>query len=274
LRVHHLLRIEITVADLAAAEGFYAALPGISVEARGEVEPAMAALLGADRVEQVRLRRGAQTIVLQQFHPPGAAYPADRTSCDQRFQHLALPVADAAAATAGLSRSAAPISRNGAQPLPPASGSAIAFKFRDPEGHPLELIQFADGHLGGVDHSAIVSADVERSIAFYRDQLGFTVASRQTNRGPEQDRLDGLTGTIVDVVALAPVIETPHVELLAYHSPPVRPAGPRAANDIAATRLVLAVDSLPEPGVTLADGSQATVIGDPDGHLLLLQTIS
>jgi catechol 2,3-dioxygenase-like lactoylglutathione lyase family enzyme len=230
----------------------------------------MAGVFGVARVEQLWLRRGEQTIVLQQFDPPGAAYPGDPASCDQAFQHLALPVADAVAATADLPGSALAISRGGAQHLPPGSGGATAYKFRDPEGHPLELIQFADGHLGGVDHSAIVSADAERSIAFYRDQLGLTVASRQTNRGPEQDRLDNLIDTVVDVVALHPASAGPHMELLAYRSPAVRPARRRAANDVAATRLVLAVDRLHLPGERLADGSQVAVIRDPDGHLLLL----
>lgn len=273
MRTHRLLRFELTVVDLRAAEAFYAALPGITVERRDDAEPAMAALLGVDRIEQVWLRRGEQALVLQQFHPAGDPYPGDPIACDQAFQHVALPVADAETAAAGLPGSAAPISRNGAQRLPPSSGSATAFKFRDPDGHPLELIQFADGHLGGVDHSAIVSADVERSIAFYRDQLGFSMASRQTNRGPEQDRLDGLNDAIVEVVALEPTVTTPHVELLAYRSPPVRPAGPHAANDIAATRLVLTVDALPTPRVSLADGTKAALIRDPDGHLLVLVTV-
>lgn len=270
MRADRLLRFELTVADLEAAERFYRALPGIVVSERGEADPAIAALLEVDRIEEVRLRRGEQVIVLQQFHPPGEPYPADPVSCDQHFQHFALPVADASAATAGLPTTATPVSHGGAQTLPPASGSATAYKFRDPDAHPLEFIQFADGHLGGIDHSAIVSADVERSIVFYRDELGFTVASRQINRGPAQDRLDGLTDTVVEVVALAPRVATPHIELLAYRSPPVRRGSRLAPNDIAATRLVIAVDTVPTQCVELADGSKAALIHDPDGHLLLL----
>lgn len=270
MRTRRLLRFEITVSDLAAAEHFYAALPGITVQGRDQAEPAMAALLGAEAIDQVTLQRGEQIILLQAFTPPGAAYPSNPSACDQAFQHLALPVADAAEAAGRLPGGASPISRGGAQKLPPSSGSATAYKFRDPEGHPLELIQFADLHLGGVDHSAIVSADAESSIAFYRDQLGFTVASRQTNRGPEQDRLDGLTDTVVDVIALEPAVATPHVELLAYRTPPVCPARRHAPNDVAATRLVLAVDHLPSPGERLADGTKAALLHDPDGHLLLL----
>lgn len=266
MRTLRLLRFELTVADLGAAERFYAGLPGMTVERRDQAEPAMTRLLGTDRIEQIWLRRGAETVVLQQFSPAGAPYPAERRSCDQAFQHLALPVADAA----GSVPTGTPISRGGAQKLPASSGGATAYKFRDPEGHPLELIQFADNHLGGIDHSAIVSADVERSIAFYCDTLGLVVGGRQVNRGAEQDRLDGLDDTVVEVVALQPRTPTPHIELLAYRSPPVVPARPHAPNDVAATRLVLAVDTLAEPGVTLADGSVAALVRDPDGHLLLL----
>lgn len=270
MKVDRLLRFELTVANLAAAERFYTALPDVVVVGRNSADPPMATLLGVQRIEQVTLRRGEQVVVLQAFDPPGAPYPAGATACDQQFQHFALPVSDAVAATAGLPGTAMPVSVGGAQTLPPASGSATAYKFRDPEGHPLELIQFADGHLGGIDHSAIVSADVERSIAFYRDRLGFAVASRQINHGPAQDRLDGLTDTVVEVVALTPLRATPHVELLAYRSPPVRSGSPLAPNDVAATRLVLAVDTVPEPSVTLADGTAAALIRDPDGHHLLL----
>ena len=273
MRVGRLLRFELTVADLDAAEAFYAALPGVTVERRDRAEPAMAALLGVERIEQVWLGRGGQTILLQQFYPPGAPYPSHPSACDQAFQHLALPVADARAAVAGLPTRASAISRDGAQQLPPQSGGAMAYKFRDPDGHPLEFIQFADGHLEGVDHSAIVSVDVGRSIAFYRDELGLAVASRQTNRGPDQEALDDLPGAIVDVVALQPATPTPHVELLAYSVPPVKPCAPHAANDIAATRLVLVLDTLPMPSATLADGTRAALIHDPDGHLLLLVTV-
>ncbi|MDT7952041.1 MAG: VOC family protein [Acetobacteraceae bacterium] len=270
MQVTRLLRIELTVADLDRAVAFYTSLPGLSSGGRDEADPAMAALLGAERIEQACLRRGDQTILLQQFMPAGVPFPSDPASCDQSFQHCALPVADCQAAARAIPASATPISVGGPQQLPPRSGGATAYKFRDPDGHPLELIQFPDGHVNGVDHSAIVSSDVERSIAFYRDQLGLTVASRQTNRGPEQDRLDHLSDTVVDVVALQPRVATPHIEILAYRSPPVRQAAPYQPRDIVATRLVLAVDAIPSPAGRLADGTDVALIRDPDRHLLLL----
>lgn len=62
--------------------------------------------------------------------------------------------------------------------------------------------------------------------------FGFSVISRQTNHGPEQARLDGVDDSVVEVVGLAPVTGDdprcaesasaggPHLELLAYRTPP------------------------------------------------------
>jgi catechol 2,3-dioxygenase-like lactoylglutathione lyase family enzyme len=263
--------VELTVSDLAHAERFYVEALAFEVQDRDEAEPVIAALYGADSIRQVTLHRGAQTLRLQAFQPEGAAYPAGALACDQMFQHFALPVVDIAAAYARLAPfGVAAISTAGPQQLPQSSGGSIAFKFRDPDGHPLELIQFPQPSHTGIDHSAISVTDVERSIAFYRDQLRLTIAARQMNAGLEQDRLDGLTDARVEVVALAPKQATPHIELLAYHAPPGRPTAPRAMNDIASTRLVLDVTGLPDPAVTLADGMRAALVRDPDHHALLL----
>ena len=271
MRALRLVRFELTVGDLDAAGRFYAGLPGIRVLGRDQAEPARAALLGAASIEQLHLQRGDQRIVLQRVDPAGASYPADHRSNDGSFQHFALPVADAAAAVAALPPGATPVSTHGAQALPAASGGATAFKFRDAEGHPLEFIQFAAGTGGGIDHSAVVVADVERSIRFYQETLGLTVAARQVNRGPEQDRLDGLSRTEVEVVALQPTAPTPHLELLAYRAPRVRPCPPPAPADIAGTRLVFAVDAVGQPGARLADGRTAALLRDPDGHLFIVE---
>ena len=254
-----LLRIELTVSDARRAAQFYTAALGFELVSEGELAASLAELLGARRVHEIVLRRLGQALALHAFEPAGAPYPADPAACDQSFQHFALPTSDIAGAVARLG-TVAPISRGGPQHLPRRSGGATAFKFRDPDGHPLELIQLPDAHLVGIDHSAIVVADAARSIAFYQG-LGLQVAARQINSGPEQDRLDGLEHASVEVVALRPPVPVPHVELLAYRTPPVRPATRVAPADIAGTRLVFEAPACPEP----------TLIADPDGHWLLLR---
>lgn len=154
----------------------------------------------------------------------------------------------------------------------PLTGGVRAFKFRDPDGHPLELLQFPDskmssawrdrrrlsGQIGlGIDHSAISVADAEASAAFYQ-ALGLGVGSRSLNYGPAQECLDGLTGVEVAVVSMEPQSGTPHLELLGYRTPKGQDGPALRANDIAATRIVW-------------HGRQAQLISDPDGHLQQVQ---
>jgi len=304
MHVAEFLRVSTTVTDLRRAEAFYR--DGLGFEPGDETvidDPAWARLMGlpsATVVRVLRMRLGAQAVELAVFDPPGRPYPEVRASNDPWFQHIALVVDDIAGVFDGLERLAVtPISVGGPQLLPVNTGGVSAFKFRDPDGHPLELLYFPPG-VGdpvwhgrkdskplGYDHTAIAVADVERSIEFYTGLLGFRVAGRSLNTGVEQDRLDGLNTCEVDVVALAPAeVPTPHVELLHYRTP----AGEGisfdvAANDIASTRQVHRVDDLNSlvdqmkesgatfvsPGVvTLRDGSQAAAISDPDGHMILL----
>ena len=104
----------------------------------------------------------------------------------------------------------------------------------------------------GVDHTAIAVADLARSQAWY-EARGFREIGRSLNTGPEQDRLDGLDGVAVDIVALAPPGAGPHLELLAYRTPSPAPAQAVSDGDIAATR-------------TLLGGGAGG--RDPDGHRL------
>ncbi len=68
------------------------------------------------------------------------------------------------------------ITQGGPVLLPPNTGSVTAFKFRDGEGHPLELISFPNGigdprwqqggpGIRGYDHTAIAVSDLERSVS-------------------------------------------------------------------------------------------------------------
>ena len=291
-----LVRVGLTVTDLGRAAAFYTGALGFeATEEPREAPPSFAAALGIEgaRVTTQRLRLGAQEIELAAFAPPGRSYPPDSTSTDIWFQHIAVVVGDMAAAHARVVAygGATPISEGGPQRLPASSGGVTAWKFRDPDGHPLELIAFPPGSgpdawrdiprdalTVGLDHSAISVADAGRSAAFYESVLGLGRVSQQVNRGLEQDRLDGVPDDNVDVVALAPAdAATPHVELLGYRSPRGRPIPPgMGADDVAASRLVFESDDLPTLAKALGDedhlaspGAVYLLARDPDGHLLL-----
>ncbi len=299
--VKQLSGIIMTVADLAGAAAFYRDALGLVVEPE-DVDPVLIRLLGlppGTTARGVEIAIGRQTLKLVAFHPLGLPYPAKRASNDQWFQHVALVCGEIETVWERLHVGGPEAITEGTPVLlPPNTGRVTAFKFRDPEGHPLELIAFPPGigdpvwqnagsGIAGYDHTAVSVMDVDRSIAFYTGLLGFRVGGRSLNRGSEQDRLDGLVSCEVDVVALKPALAaTPHVELLHYRSPPGRTStAPVRANDVAAVCQIHRADGLEvlvrrleaeavtfvSPGIlTLKNGGKAVAIRDPDGHMIVL----
>ena len=231
---------------------------------------------------EVVLALGAQRIVLAESEA-GMPAASPVAGPDARFQHVAIVASDMRAAFERLQTQApVPISLAGPQRLPAASGGACAFKFRDPDAHPLELIEFPagtgaacwrvsgrhpnDSPTLGIDHAAISVSNVERSIAFY-ERLGFRLDARQVNRGAEQARLDGLevSDAVVEVVALVASQEsTPHLELLGYRAP--EPTRSDANTRAAADRLVWQ-DRATHDAAADADRQHPMAVTDPDGHL-------
>jgi catechol 2,3-dioxygenase-like lactoylglutathione lyase family enzyme len=278
-RAQRLLRISRVVADLDRAEAFYRDALGFRGVGRTSLDPGVLAALGMSyfTAEQAVMRLGSEEIALVRFSRAGRPYPADSQSRDLWFQHLAIVVRDMDAAYAQLSAHGGwqPISWGGPQLLPRANGSERAFKFRDPDGHPLELIWFppgqgrvvwhdnsADGPFLGIDHSALAVSLTSRSLAFYR-RLGLIPADRSWNHGAPQSALDGLLDARVRVIGLRPASpDGPGLELLRY-VPPGRPmVGPKP-NDLITDWVAVAVEALarPSPGA----------LRDPDGHILLLE---
>jgi catechol 2,3-dioxygenase-like lactoylglutathione lyase family enzyme len=221
-----------------------------------------------------------ETIELLEFDRPGEPYPKDVFSSDLIFQHFAIVVTDIDRAYQRLSTVGGwtAISRNGPQHLPETSGGVSAFKFRDPDGHPLELLAFPNGraparwaHFGsdlclGIDHSALSVSNSALSIAFY-EGIGLRVSETSLNHGPEQARLDGICEPHVEVTAITPSQATPHIELLCYRSVAHSRGIVLKNNDVAATRLVLEIDCLSPAD---ADTRCSHCVLDPDGHHLLL----
>ena len=268
-RLSAIAGFRLVTANLPRLRQFYQEVLGFALEG---VEQAIAtdelAVLGV-RGSGLRqaMRLGEQVVDIDRYEDAGRAYPDQGNAASLWFQHLALVVADMAPAYRRVT-AAKPISAGGPEHLPAASGGVHAFKFRDPDGHPLELLQFPAGsrppawqdrsaaaaQIGlGIDHSAISVADAEVSLAFY-GALGLVPGKRTLNQGPEQQRLDHLADVEVAVVAMQPGHGTAHLELLGYRVPRGRSGPPLQANDVAATRIVWRG---PDPGL----------LRDPDGHL-------
>jgi catechol 2,3-dioxygenase-like lactoylglutathione lyase family enzyme len=196
-----------------------------------------------------RLRLGEEFLELTEFLAPrGRPAPADSRSNDHWFQHAAIIVSDMDRAYARLHEFKVQHASSGPQRLPDwnrNAGGIKAFYFRDPDGHPLEVLWFPEGKGAakwhgqsdrvflGIDHTAIVVADTDASLRFYRDTLGMHVAGQSENYGPEQERLNNVFGARLRITAVR-AEEGPGIEFLEYLAPrDGRPyPGDEKANDL------------------------------------------
>jgi catechol 2,3-dioxygenase-like lactoylglutathione lyase family enzyme len=270
-RVESVVAPSITVADLDRSVRFYCDV--LSFQKVGEVAGDGA----AQPARTVRLALGEERLDLKApLTPGGRAMPPGSRANDRWFQHVAIVVADMGRAFARLRDRGVKAISQGPQRLPVwnrAAADISAFYFKDPDDHALELIQFppdkgaakwhrATGQLFlGIDHTAIVVADSEASIRFYR-RLGLRVAGHSENWGIEQERLSGVPGARVRITSLR-AQAGPGIELLEYLAP--RDGRPRPKdtrwNDLWSWRTQLAVTS---------PAARRFEIADPDGHTLVV----
>jgi catechol 2,3-dioxygenase-like lactoylglutathione lyase family enzyme len=300
--------VGLTVSDMDRSVAFYTTVLDFVVETDDELagEPieTLHGVVGA-RIRVVRLRVGEERLQLTEYLvPKGRSAPADSRSNDRWFQHVAIIVSDMDRAYARLRRHRVQRVSSAPQTLPatiPAAAGIRAFYFRDPDGHPLEILEFpagkgdprwqrSDALFLGIDHTAIVVEDTERSLAFYREVLGFRVAGESLNFGPEQEHLNSVPGARLRITGLR-AQAGPGVEFLEYLEPDDGrpfPADERA-NDLVHWQTTIFVPDantaasavrrgqfrLISPGaVTLPDTSlgfrRGVRVRDPDGHVLQL----
>jgi glyoxylase I family protein len=134
-------------------------------------------------------------------------------------------------------------------------------------------------------HVGICVTDLARSIAFYRDLLGFAYRSELRVQGEPSDTLLRLRG--VDLHAVYLERDGTRIELLHYAAPgAVGEGAPRPMNGRGLTHLSLRVDSVHDTLTTLRAagarvlddtcidlpefGAAAVFIADPDGTLIEL----
>ena len=299
--------IGMTVGNMERSIAFYSDVLSFErisdVEVWGEDYERYQGVFGL-RMRVVRMRLGAEAIELTEYLTPrGRPIPVDSRSHDRWFQHIAIIVSDMDRAYASLRQQHVEHASPAPQRLPDwnaNAGGIRAFYFKDPDGHPLEILWFPEGKgdtkwhrrndrlFLGIDHTAIVVSDTAQSLRCYRDALGLRVVGESENYGPEQERLNNVFGARLRITTLrAPA--GPGVEFLEYLTPrDGRPAPADArANDLAHWQTVLVSHdaeamarairgsscSAFSPGVvTLTDRTfgitKGLVIKDPDGHAL------
>ena len=300
--------ISMTVSDMDRSVEFYRRVlhfePVSDQEVAGDPFDHLYGVFGA-RIRIVTLRLGGETLRLEEYVAPrGRPIPVDSRSNDGWFQHVAIIVRDMDPALAWLRSQHVEFASTGPQVLPqwnPNAGGIAAFYFRDPDGHSLEVLHFPPGkgdpkwHAAGdalflgIDHSAIVVADTEASLHYYRDTLGLAIAGTSENYGPEQERLNNVFGARLRITALR-AASGPGVELLEYLAPRTGRPMPldTQSNDLWNWHIDMRADVADvdaavrrghyryvSPGPVLVRESEphpqsALMIRDPDGHATLL----
>jgi catechol 2,3-dioxygenase-like lactoylglutathione lyase family enzyme len=301
--------VAITVSDMDRVLPFYTeVLPFELVSDREQAGPAIAHLTGVfgARTRTVRLRLGSEAIELVDFlAPEGRPIPPDSRSNDLWFQHVAMIVSDMDAAYRRLREHGVTHASSGPQTLPawnPNAGGIKAFYFKDPDGHNLEILQFPPGKgdprwqardrlFLGIDHTAVAVDETERSLAFWRDVLGFHVAGQSENYGPEQEELNSVFGARLQITGLKAPGGGIGVEFLDYLAPSTgRPAPVESmSNDLwhwhvrldaadpgaLMDRVRHARHAWVSPGLVTgldaaAGPAEAGMVRDPDRHAVLI----
>ena len=233
--------IGIPVSDMERSRAFYRDVLGFREvadrEVSGEAYEKLFGVFGV-RLHAVRLQLGDEFIELMQFQVPrGRPLPVDSHSNDRWFQHVAIIVSDMDRAYATLRENHVRYASTAPQRLPdwnPNAGGIQAFYFRDPDDNNLEILAFPPGKgqpkwqrkdalFLGIDHTAIVVGDTQRSLGYYRDQLGFNEVGHSDNYGIEQEHLNNVRGAHLRITALR-AAQGPGIEFLEY----LAPAGGRA----------------------------------------------
>jgi catechol 2,3-dioxygenase-like lactoylglutathione lyase family enzyme len=228
--------VGMTVENLERSVEFYSRVLSFSkireVELTGDSWEHLEGVFGL-RIRVALLQLGSEQIELKEFlAPKGRPVPLS-LSDDRWFQHIAIITSDMDRAYTRLRHNKVRSVSPGPQLLPDyikAAAGIRAFYFEDPDGHPLEILQFpsdkgdAKWHQStsqlflGIDHTAIVVGDTEASLKFYRDALGFRVSGESENYGPEQEHLNSVFGARLRITSLR-ASSGPGIELLEYLAP-------------------------------------------------------
>ena len=302
--------VDMTVSDMDQAVDFYSRVLSFrkvrDTQVAGETYENLEGVFGV-RMRVVRMQLGDEFIELTEYlAPKGRPIAAGARSNDYSFQHIAIIVSDVGKAYAWLRQNKVEYTSSAPQRLPNWNRNAAgikAFYFKDPDGHPLEILEFppdkgaekwhqsSDKLFLGVDHTAIVVGNTDASLHFYHDLLGMQIAGESENYGTEQEHLSNVFGAHLRITSLR-AASGPGIELLEYLSPRDGRRFPldEHANDVIHRQTVLLTKSANQAARDLFSAKvnsvssavianqmdelgyrSAFVVRDPDGHAVAIE---
>jgi catechol 2,3-dioxygenase-like lactoylglutathione lyase family enzyme len=139
------------------------------------------------------------------------------------------------------------------------------------------------------DHTGITVSDVERSLIFWRDVLGFELSHRAHQKGELPEQITGVQGAEI----LIAVVKAPghKIELLEYRAPADRKRVDARPCDVGSAHIALVVDNLDPVLETIAAsgwkaagepqmltggpnaGKRVIYVRDPDGTTIELMEV-
>ena len=140
-----------------------------------------------------------------------------------------------------------------------------------------------------VDHTGITVVNIERSLAFWQDVLGFELSHRAHQTGDLAREITGVAGAEISIA----VLKAPghKIELLEYHAPPDRKCADLRPCDVGSVHVALTVDNLDAVLNTIAAsgwktagqpqtlrsgpnaGKRVVYVRDPDGTTIELMQL-
>jgi catechol 2,3-dioxygenase-like lactoylglutathione lyase family enzyme len=115
-------------------------------------------------------------------------------------------------------------------------------------------------HILATDHTGFTVTNIERSLAFWQDVLGFELSHRAHHTGDLASAVTGVPGAEISIA----VLRAPghRIELLEYHAPSDRERADLRPCDVGSVHVALTVDDLDAVlGTVAASGWSA--VGKP-----------
>jgi catechol 2,3-dioxygenase-like lactoylglutathione lyase family enzyme len=121
-------------------------------------------------------------------------------------------------------------------------------------------VSAAPFHVIAADHTGITVSNLDRSVAFWQDVLGFELSHRAHHTGDLASEVTGVPGAEISIAVLKGYGHK--IEVLEYHAPPDRKRTDFRPCDVGSVHVALTVDNL-DAVLSAIAASGWSAVGNP-----------